>query len=94
MRSEPLVVALNSLASAKLSSIYKSLTSLSLTDHPALLTAGAWIFLESLTALHGRKVGTSFDSYINSLANNWGLGRDEKKEVRLSVAYISDNGEC
>lgn len=94
MRSESIVIALNDLASAKLSSIYKSLTSLSLTDHPALMTAGAWIFLESLTALHGRSAGISFDSYINSLANNWLLGKEEKKEIRLSVAYIADNGNA
>lgn len=92
-RSEPVVTALNELKSDKLSSIYRSLTALSLTDHPALLVAGAWMFLESVTALHGR-VGTSFESYIDNQMNKWGLSRDDKKDVKQSVKYIGDNGNA
>jgi hypothetical protein len=92
--SDKIVKALNDLGSAKLSSIYGSLTSLSLTDHPALLTAGAWMLLESLTALHGRNPGNSFEGYIHGRINSWGLGREAKKEIGLSVKYIADHGNA
>jgi hypothetical protein len=92
-RSEAVVAALNDLKSDKLSSVYRSLTALSLTDHPALLMAGAWMFLESLTALHGRS-GTSFESYIDSQMNSWNLPREQKKEVKLSVKHIGDTGNA
>ena len=92
-RSEHLVKALNDLKSDKLTSIYRSLTGLSLNDHPALLMAGSWMFLESLTALHGRS-GTSFESYVDSQMNNWGLSRDEKREIKHSIKYIGDTGNA
>jgi hypothetical protein len=90
--SDAVVTALNALGSAKLSSIYNSLTTLSLSTHPALMTAGAWVFLESLTAVHGRHPNVSFESYVQGLAGKWGLTRDEKKEIRLSIVWISESG--
>lgn len=92
--SEAIVLELNRLNSAKLISIYRSLTTLSLTDHSALLTAGAWIFLESLTALHGRNESSSFESYIQGKLNLWAVDRNVKKEAGLSLAYISNHGNA
>lgn len=92
--SEAIILELNRLNSAKLISIYRSLTTLSLIEHPALLTAGAWIFIESLTALHGRNPGISFESYIQGQMNSWGMTKDQKKEPGLSLAYIANNGNA
>lgn len=64
-KSSDLISSLNSLNSFKLSSLYNSLVTINLEEHPALMTTGAWVFLETLTALNGR-VGGDFVSYINS----------------------------
>lgn len=92
--SDATVQQLNRLNSLKLISIYRSLTSLSLTDHPALLTAGAWVFLESLTALHGRPSTSNFEAYIQGRVNSWGFGKDKRREINLSLRYISENGNA
>lgn len=92
--SSALVAELNRLNSAKLISIYRSLTTLPLTGHPALLTAGAWIFLESLTALHGRQSTASFESYIQGKLNSWNVDKGLKKEIGLSLRYVSDHGNA
>jgi hypothetical protein len=52
------------------------------------------MFLESLTALHGRSSGTSFESYIHGRINSWGWDKDVKKEIGLSVKYIADHGNA
>lgn len=93
-RSDKIVDELNRINSLKLANLYRSLTGLSLKEHPALLMAGAWIFLESATALHGRSEGNSFESYLNSKFNQWGIARDRKKELGVSVKYISDHGNA
>ena len=90
--TQELIVALNELKSFKLSSLYNSLTSLRLDEHPALLTTGAWVFLETLTALHGRKSGTEFPAYLNSIYGGWGFSKEEWKARRTSFSYIADHG--
>lgn len=92
-KSAGVIDQLNRIRSDKLTNLYRSLTGLSLRDHPALITAGSWIFLESITALHGRK-GASFESYFNSKFNEWGLSRDEKKDLDVSVKFIADHGNA
>tara|TARA_R110002072_G_scaffold298306_1_gene472073 strand:- start:487 stop:1740 length:1254 start_codon:yes stop_codon:yes gene_type:complete len=92
--SNDVATALNALGSFKLASIYGSITKLKLDEHPALITAGCWIFLECMTALHGRKEGTSFDSYIGSKINEWGFDRGMKREINNAAKYISDYGNA
>ncbi len=93
-RSSSIINALNASRSIKLQGLYKSLTSLLLADHPALLTAGSWVFFESLTALHGRPAGTAFDAYLSSKFNEWAFERDRKKELNASAKYIADHGNA
>lgn len=52
--SAKLVEGLNRLGQFKLSNLYHSLTTIRLDENPVLLTSGAWVFVETLTALHGR----------------------------------------
>lgn len=89
--SKELAEALNSLGSYKLSSLYRSLTSLRLDEHPALLTTGAWVFLEALTGLHGRYHGTSFVAYLDGKGAAW-YGREPWKAKRISLKYIEEHG--
>ena len=92
-KSSDLISSLNSLNSFKLSSLYNSLVTINLEEHPALMTTGAWVFLETLTALHGR-VGGDFVSYINNKIGSFGIARDQIKDCRLSLEYISSHGNA
>ena len=89
--SKDLVDALNGLASHKLSSLYRSLTTLRLSEHPTLLTIGAWVFLETLTAKHGRPDGTKFVAYLNNKVAS-AYGRLAWKSKRIALEYIEDHG--
>ena len=93
-RSAPIIAALNKLESNKLTSLYNSLISVRLDEHPALLTTGSWAFIETLTALHGRNPGTEFVGYINGKLGSWGVGRDEGRDCRLSLEYIAQHGNA
>ncbi len=93
-RSARIIAALNKLSSVKLSSLYSSLTGLRLDEHPALLTTGAWAFVEALTALHGRNQGTEFVGYMNGRFGSWGFAKDKARDCRLSLEYISNNGNA
>lgn len=92
-KSAGLIDSLNDLASFKLSSLYNSLTGIRLDEHPALLTAGAWMFVEALSALHGRTSG-DFVAYINGKMGSWGIGKDQARDCRLSLEYISSHGNA
>lgn len=91
--SKRLVEALNALGRFKLSSLYRSLTNLRLDDHPALATTGAWVFLETLTALHGRTHGNSFVAYLNNKGAGW-FGKETWKAKRISLNYIEEHGNA
>lgn len=89
--SKDLVDALNALGSHKLTSLYRSLTTLRLDEHPALLTIGTWVFFETLTAKHGRPDGTKFVAYLNNKAAS-AYGRLPWKSKRIALEYIEDHG--
>lgn len=92
-QSSDLISVLNSVNSFKLSSLYKSLISINLEDHPALMTTAAWVFLETLTALNGR-VGGDFVSYINNKMGSFGIPKDQIRDCKLSLEYISSHGNA
>jgi hypothetical protein len=89
--SKDMVNALNALGSHKLSSLYRSLTTLRLDEHPTLLTIGSWVFLETLTAKHGRPDGTKFAAYLNNKMAS-GYPRLAWKSKRIALEYIEDHG--
>lgn len=93
-KSATVIAALNKLDSFKLSSLYNSLTSLRLDENPVLLTAGAWVFIETLTALHGKNPTTDFVSYLNGRLASLGIGKDQGKDCKLSLEYISHHGNA
>lgn len=93
IHSNEVAKSLNDLGSTKLSSLYRSLTTIKLDDHPALITTGAWMFIEILTALHG-KINTDFPSYVNGRMNAWNTNKDTKRDIGLSLNYISSHGNA
>lgn len=92
--SDDLQTALPGIPSHKLERIYYSLCSLSLAQHTPLLSVGAWTFIETLTAIHGRNAKTDFHSYLSPQALQK-LGIAEKKDtasIREAVKRISELG--
>lgn len=59
-----IIQKLETLDNQKLSSIYYSLTKISLKRHTPILTIGLWAFLETLTAASGREENTAFDHFF------------------------------
>lgn len=57
--------ALRELNNFKLRSLYKSLCDIKLEGNTPLLTIGVWTFLETLTALNGRKSTTDFLGFLS-----------------------------
>jgi hypothetical protein len=93
--SEAIVQLLNEYGSLKLTSLYHSLTSLSLKQHPAICMIGAWAFLEALARDHGARDGNAFDAYFNSKIAVWFTkGSGESKSMRRSLEYILHEGNC
>jgi hypothetical protein len=86
--------ALKDIPSYKLEKIYFSLCSLSLSTHTPILAVGAWSFIETLTALDGRKPETGFPSYLSAQKlSDMGMGaKNETKTIREVVKRISELG--
>ena len=92
--SKELQKALSAIPSYKLEKLYYSLCSLSLSTHTPLLSVGAWSFIETLTALSGRKSSTDFHAYMSQQKlQELGLGnRTDTKSVREAVKRVSEFG--
>ena len=80
----------------KLQAIYHSLHSIFLARHTPLLTVGAWVFIETLTAAAGRTPNTNFHSYLNpNKFQNLGFSKGPKtKAARDALKRISDLGNA
>ena len=92
--SSELQSALENMPSFKLEQIYYSLCSISLATHTPLLAVGAWSFLETLTAICGRKDGVPFASYL-SPQKLTAMNVGEKKTLKAigeAVTRIADLG--
>lgn len=79
--SDDIQEALKQIPSYKLEQIYYSICSLNLSQHTPLLAVGAWTFIETLTALCGRKHQESFNAYLSSQKMKQ-LSLGEKKETK------------
>jgi hypothetical protein len=85
---------LKNLNSVKLSGLYNSLCMVSLRRHPQLIYAGAWCFLECLSAHMGKDDEANFLSFLNGRMNSWKTPRKEKKDYELSLKDIMDKGNA
>ena len=92
--SKDLECALIATGVYKLHRIYYSLCKISLANHTPLLTVGAWVFIETLTAAAGRNQNTDFHSFLSpNKLEKLGLGKGQKmKAARAAVKRISDLG--
>lgn len=80
--------------SKKLIGLYKSLCTVSLTQHPQLLYVGAWCFFETLSTLIGKPDTTSFTSFLGSKMNEpaFGYNKSKKKDYGDTLEDISKKG--
>ena len=94
--SNDLSCALENTGSFKLQELYRSMHTISAREHTPLLAVGAWAFVETLTALEGRKGKVSFHSYLSAdKLNRLGLGsKNETKETRNALERISEMGNA
>ncbi len=83
---------LHKLGSHKLDLLYYSLCKISLTEHPALMSVGAWSFFETLARLSGATQGTSFESFFNSKINTWYNDKEQKKKFKKIIGDIAEEG--
>jgi hypothetical protein len=80
--------------SKKLVGLYKSLCTVSLTQHPQLLYVGAWSFFETLSTLIGKADNISFTSYLGSKLNEptFGYNKSQRREYTDTLEDISKKG--
>ena len=92
--SKDLNNALKEIPNYKLEKLYYSLCKLPLNNHTPLLSIGVWSFIETLTALDGRKSKSDFYSYLDpNKLKSFGLDQSgDQKSVRKAVQRFSDFG--
>lgn len=92
--NEEIHEGLKEIPSFKLEQVYYSLCDIELSNHTPLLSVGAWLFLETLTAKHGRGEKTDFHSYFsNNLLTNLGVkDRTVRTTYRETIKRISEFG--
>lgn len=90
-----LATALGAHANAKLEALYYSICAVHV-EHTLLLTIGVWAFIESLSALAGKKDNTDFQAfYSNQRLSAYGLGSGKSLgPVRDALKRISRNGNA
>ena len=92
-KSPHIISFLKELQENKLLDIYNSLIKLHLREHSALINIGAWSFFEVLARNLGCQEGHSFQNFFNSkVKNEWLHLKNKKKEINLSLTFISQNG--
>jgi hypothetical protein len=87
--------ALRKLKSQKLVNLYNSITIVPLNPHAPLVSIGAWAFLESLSALAGRAVGTDFPSFFSGNRRaNYGLPTGKGgKAITKALEQVATSGD-
>ncbi|WP_396587703.1 hypothetical protein [Bermanella sp. R86510] len=69
--SKEIINRLNALADPKLSSLYKSICTVSLNKHPSLMYSGVWMFFEALAQQYGgSKYNQGLEAYLNQIIND------------------------
>lgn len=87
----------------KFHNLYKSLTTISLNEHPVLQYVCAWVFFEALANTHselyeGQRQTSGFKAYLNKKVNEWSLSssrRGRKKDhggIYESLEHIENYG--
>ena len=92
--AEKLGEALERTGNYKLQKLYYSLHTLHLANHTPLLTVGAWVFVETLTALAGRNDNVSFVSFFsNQKLQELGIERGQRRKAILqAIRRLMEHG--
>ena len=98
--SSKLAIALKEMPSPKLENIYYSLCSIALSRHTPLLSIGASVFIEILTAECGRKDirdgkdGKNFKDYLDAqqIAKLLSCKENKTKSIQAALARIYESG--
>lgn len=88
-------LALENIRSDKLDSLYYSICSVAIKHNTPLLTIGLWAFIESLTALAGKKDSVDFVGFCsNERLATHGFGRGKTGPIRDALGRIQKNGNA
>ncbi|WP_372832550.1 hypothetical protein, partial [Pontibacterium sp.] len=90
--STEILTRLNQLDSKKLGNLYKSLCSISLVSHSALMYVGAWSFFESLSTLIGKPATEDMPAFLNKKTNEWFSDRSEKGTYKTAISHVNQEG--
>lgn len=90
--NDGIMQALRALGNEKLERLYYSITAVELVEHALLICVGTWSFFETLTAVHGRNVNTSFFDYLSkNRLSTMGFGSNTVS-LRSAIGRISEFG--
>lgn len=94
--SEEMVQALDELDHPKLNSLYRSVTTISVVEHTAMVHVACWTIFEVVTVLLGKGESASTSGFIKghqSLKDFFsGLKKDDLKDIQASVDTFVDIG--
>ncbi len=79
---------LNILSDSKLSSLYKSICTISTNAHASILYAGVWMFFETLASQYGG-YNKGLEGFLNQIINNSFDLDKEKKDLRAASYHIA-----
>lgn len=82
---DEIMASLHRLGNQKLIDLYKSLSTVRLSQHTLLAVIGCWSFFESMTMTHGRNSGTEFVGYINGAVKELGVDTEPTKSARQAM---------
>jgi hypothetical protein len=89
-----LQIALEAIRSNKLEALYYSICSVRI-EHAPLLTIGLWAFVESLSALAGKKDSVDFVSFCsNERVATHGFSKAKGGPIRQALTRIQQNGNA
>jgi hypothetical protein len=89
-----LATALEAIRSSKLESLYYSICEVRI-QHAPLLTIGLWAFIESLTALAGKKDNVDFVAFCsNERMATCGFNKTKAGPIRQALTRIQSNGNA
>ena len=86
--------ALQEIPSYKLEKLYNSICSINLSTHTPLLYVGTWAFIETLTAIGGRKDNIDFHSFLSTkkLTDVGIEDKDDRTTIRQVLKRVSEAG--
>jgi hypothetical protein len=80
--SGEIINKLNLLADPKLTSLYKSICTISVNTHPSLLYAGTWMFFEAMAVQYDTPYDKGLEAYLNQLINQLFPNKSQRPDLK------------